>query len=338
LPFAVLSKQKRSAEMAPQLYLATQYGLVTAAWDGTNWRVLNAARADTAFTSVIAREGVVLAGTKGGILRSDDSGQTWQAANTGLTTSHVRWLAYHPAHSDFELAGVEPAGIFISRDGAHTWREAPEVPLLRQKHNWFLPYAPAAGCVRGFAIHGSRLYAAVEVGGVLRSDDNGRSWSLAPGSDGSPNLDGPPEPMIYPDVHSIEVHPTSLDLVYAPTGGGFYTSSDGGATWLCRYSCYVRAVWVDPADSQHLILGPASGVDTGGRIEQSHDGGQSWTPASNGLQTPWRRNMVERFLQVGEQLLAILSNGQLLTASLAALDWKPILPEVPGVNAVACIR
>jgi hypothetical protein len=188
--------------------------------------------------------------------------------------------------------------------------------------------------VRGFAFHGSRVYAAVEVGGVLVSDDRGETWRLAEGSDGNPDLEGPPEPFVYPDVHSLEVHTTSPDLVYAPTGGGFYRSKDGGKTWTLFYDCYCRAVWVDPQDPEHMILGPADGVDRNGRIEESHDGGESWSPASNGLQVPWRRGMVERFYQRGDDLFAVLSNGQLLTASLSTLEWKRVLPNITRVNAI----
>ncbi len=50
--------------------------------------------------------------------RSDDLGRTWQPASTGLTQPYVRWLVYHPEISDFEVAGTEPAGLFVSRDGA----------------------------------------------------------------------------------------------------------------------------------------------------------------------------------------------------------------------------
>ena len=158
---------------------------------------------------------------------------------------------------------------------------------------------------------------------------------MAEGSDGNPDLEGPPEPFIYPDVHSIFVHPFLPDLVFAPTGGGFYRSTDGGKTWKCIYECYCRAVWVDVADSQHLILSPADGVDRNGRIESTNDGGQTWTLASNGLKVPWKRGMVERFTQVGKDLLAVLSDGQLLEAPLKTLEWQRILPEVTGVAAVS---
>lgn len=317
-----------------KMILATEQGILIYEREGENWHESMHSLTDQHVTSVIAREGVILAGTENGVFRSDDEGQTWREASNGLTARHVRWMAFHPDISDLEFAGTEPANIFVSHDGGESWRACEEVAQLRDQYKWSLPYSPEAGCVRGFAFHGSRAYAAVEVGGLLRSDDSGETWGLAEGSDGNPSFEGPPEPFIYPDVHSIEVHPSSQDLVYAPTGGGFYRSNDGGKTWKLFYDCYCRAVQVDPLDGEHIILGPADYVDSNGRIEESHDGGQSWSPASNGLKVPWRRGMVERFFQADDELFAVLSNGQLLSTSLSTLEWHRILPDINNVNAI----
>lgn len=318
----------------PKLILATEQGIAICNREEDNWKESLRALKEYSVTSVIAREGVILAGTQDGIFRSEDEGQSWEETSNGLTARHVRWMAYHPDVSNLEFAGAEPANIFLSNNGGNSWRACPEVVGLRDQFKWSLPYSPEAGCVRGFAFHGSRGYAAVEVGGVLVSNDNGESWGLAEGSDGKPDLEGPPEPFIYPDVHSLEVHPSSPTLVYAPTGGGFYRSRDGGKTWTLFYDCYCRAVWVDSNDPDHIILGPADGVDRNGRIEESHDGGQTWSMASNGLQVPWRRGMVERFFQAEDELFAVLSNGQLMSASLSALEWKRVLPNITGINAI----
>ena len=323
--------------MTTNLLVATNNGLFVGVRQNNSWQIQRQGLMGHNVTSVIAREGVILAGTRDGVFRSDDLGENWDAASEGLTHRIVRWMAYHPDVSDFEFAGTEPAAIFVSHDGAESWRECSEVAQLRDEHGWMLPYSPAAGCIRGFAFNGTRAYAAAEVGGALRSDDGGDTWRLYEGSDGNPDLDGPPEPLIYPDVHSIAVHPSSPDLVFAPTGGGFYRSNDGGKTWRLLYDCYVRAVWLDTKDANHLILGPADNVDSNGRIEESRDGGKTWQPASSGLKVPWRRHMVERFSQIGDDLFAVLSNGQLLSASLATLEWKQILTDVKNVNAITAM-
>jgi photosystem II stability/assembly factor-like uncharacterized protein len=286
----------------------------------------------------MAREGVILAGTTEGIFRSDDGGRSWRQASMGLETRHVRWMAYHPDLSDREFAGTEPAGIFVSHDGAGSWRSCREVAELRDRYRWFLPYSPEAGCVRGFAFHGNRAYAAVEVGGVLRSDDAGENWDLAGGSTGEPIFDVPAAPLVHADVHSVVGHPSSPDLVYAATAEGLYTSGDGGDTWKASHAgSYCRAVWVDPADPDHIVLGPADSVSRkNGRIEESRDGGESWALASGGLDLPWPDRMVERFVQDDGRLFAITNDGRLYETSGETLEWGRILPEVLGINALAC--
>jgi hypothetical protein len=47
--------------------------------------------------------------------------------------------------------------------------------------------------------------------------------------------------------------------------------------------------------------------------------------------------MVERFTQVGNELMAVLSDGELLSATVDVLEWRAILREVSGVNAVTSI-
>ena len=125
------------------------------------------------------------------------------------------------------ISGLHLAGIFISRDGGGIWSPSSEVISLRDRHGWFLPYSPNAGCIRGFAFAESspnrdRVYAAVEVGGVLISDDRGKSWRLAEGSDGKPDIYRDLGTMVHPDVHSIAVHPASSGIVTAPRFRGPY--------------------------------------------------------------------------------------------------------------------
>ncbi len=288
-------------------------------------------------TSVIAREGMILAGTTDGAYRSEDGGQNWSEASDGLVTRHVRWLAYHPEISDCEFAGTEPAGIYVSHDGAASWRGCPEVEELRDRFGWFLPYSPEAGCVRGFAFHGSRVYAAVEVGGVLRSDDAGENWRLAGGSSGQPDFAIPSGSQVHADVHSVSAHQSSPDLVFAATAEGLYRSIDGGDVWsVSHLDSYCRAMWIDPSDPDHIVLSPNDSVSQmNGRIEESSDSGRTWTRRSEGLDLPWPHRTVERFVPIDEELFAITNDGQLYASTAADLRWRQLLPELDGIRAVA---
>lgn len=312
--------------------LATSDGFKACRRSGDGWELSHEALSEEHATCVSARGKLILVGTHDGIHRSEDAGRTWEKPAEGPDITHMRWLLCHPDIDGLAVAGTEPANIYRTEDGGRTWNGSPEVVKLREKGGWYLPYSPEAGCVRGFAAHGSRVYAAVEQGGMLRSDDKGTSWRLVEGSSG--DTESEPPPMIHPDVHSVTVHPDSADLVFAPTGGGFYRSSDGGATWEMLYRCYVRAVWVDPADPDYMVLGPADGVQSNGRIEVTVDGGRTWQRGSDGLDTPWPGNMVDRFARVNDRLLAILADGTVLEADPHELNWQRILTRESSVEAI----
>ena len=124
----------------------------------------------------------------------------------------------------------------------------------------------------------------------------------------------------------------------APTAGGLYYSDDGGVTWENRYPVsYCRALCWDPKDADHMLLGSADWVDRNGRIEETRNRGTTWNPASKGLGVPWQRHMVERFTQAGDDLLAVLSNGEVWISSLEEIAWRRILPEVKDVKAASII-
>lgn len=328
--------QSPPSERRYYLFVASDFGVLVFEQQTEGWIQTRAGLEGKTVTSVATRFGAVLAGTRDGIFRSVDLGQTWWPYDTGLAERHVRWLAYHPDASGRAFAGTEPAMIFISHADEDTWHGCHEVAALRDEHGWYLPYSPEAGCVRAFAFHGSRGYAAVEQGGLLRTDSRGETWRLVGGSDGEPRTPES-ETMIHPDLHSVEVHPSSASTVIAPTGGGLYFSQDGGDRWQLLYRCYCRAVWVDPGRSDHMILGPADGVDRHGRIEETINGGQTWELRMTGLPDAWPNHMVERFLQVENELMAVLSNGQLIVTSLDALVWQELISPVQEVNAVAAL-
>lgn len=311
--------------MAADVFLATESGVYKLEKNDNRWSQTGHYLVDQDITCLAVSGAKILAGTRSGIYRSTDSAASWQKPDDSTMGLHLRWLAFHNESRYSAFAGTEPAAIYVSNDNGGVWQERPEVGRLRDKHGWFLPYSDGAGCVRGFAFHEQRIYAAVEVGGVLRSDNGGVLWQLALGSSGNPSLSGGQGTgMIHPDVHSIYTHPSSTDLVCASTGGGFYLSSDGGQNWELLYDCYCRAAWWDPDNPDHLLLGPADGVDRMGRIEESRDRGKIWIPASEGMITPWTRHMVERFVPSNGEIFAVLSNGELWVSHGNSFIWTQV--------------
>ncbi len=323
--------------MPDPILIATDQGVTISKLENGGLVLVQLALEGVDVTSIVRVNGAILAGTRAGIHRSTDGGITWGTADEGLSIPHVRWLSAHPDRPGFAFAGTEPAGIFVSTDSGQTWTARPEVEALRDTHGWWLPYSPEAGCVRGFAFHGDRGYAAVEVGGLLRTDDQGATWDLARGSSGDPQFIEPAPGHIHADVHSVEVHPTSPDLVFAATNAGLYRSRDGGVTWLrINPDGYTRAVRLDPDDPDHIISGPAASVGRGGRIVESRDGGETWQPHTNGLDAPWRKTMVERFCQASaDHLLAVLDDGQVRILDFRTGIWQTTFENEGEVRAIA---
>jgi photosystem II stability/assembly factor-like uncharacterized protein len=320
--------------MNTKLIIATARGIQIAQEDGSTWKKTHNDLIQHAFTAAARQGHSILAGASDGLFVSLNDGQSWQAVEDGLSHPHIRALQFLPDDAGVALAGTEPASIFRSRDGGLSWQECPEVAQLRDKYNWSLPYSPRAGCIRDFAVHGQRAYAAVEQGGLLRSDDNGRSWHLMDPEENE-SLVASHQPWIHPDVHSVHIHPSSADQVFAPTGGGLYYSTSGGRSWSHLHPHYCRAIWVDPNRPATMILGSADGPDRNGRIEVSRNGGDTWDLAMDGLEIGWPNNMVEQFLQIDNQLLAVLSNGALISTTLDTLEWRSIRAPLTNVRAVS---
>ncbi len=282
------------------------------------------------------REGdalTLLAGSYGnGMYRSADGGDTWSRADMGLTASAFRCIGPDPLHPGTLVAGTEPARLFRSADGGRTWQEMAGVTEIAGYEEWFLPYSPRAGAVRNvFAPCGSdgRLFASVEVGGLLRSEDGGETWVC--------------DPVIEDDdIHFITGHPDDADLLYAALGyaalphrrredgvrrfGGIARSRDGGATWEKLETDYTRAVLIPPSRPDLLLAAPAPQVGRNGRIVVSSDGGDHWEPADGGLETPMP-DMVELFVPAPDGTVwAVCSGGRLLHATPGEWHWHSAFP------------
>jgi len=218
------------------------------------------------------------AATRGGVCQSTDRGDHWALKRTGFpamqtwdVTAPIAAVAVDPSDTSHVLAGVgEPrlgkmkqglrGGIYVSTDGAESWRfiESPaELTAAQVFSIVFAPAAPktvlaatdagifrsedggetwvksSAGFPGGYAMeiaadaHPGVFYATfadpeAKVGGVARSDDFGQSWRVVR-EERERNW----------DYWRIVADPSRPNTVYASVraGGGIYQSADGGATW-----------------------------------------------------------------------------------------------------------
>ncbi|HWP45292.1 MAG TPA: hypothetical protein VNO14_18765, partial [Blastocatellia bacterium] len=100
-----------------------------------------------------------------------------------------------------------------------------------------------------------------ERSGVWRSDDKGKTWRIMSNNNN--------RPMYY---SQIRIDPKNDQIVYT-MGAPFYKSTDGGKTFqTVEGIAHVdhHALWINPNNTNHLILGNDGGLDV------SYDQGATW--------------------------------------------------------------
>lgn len=236
--------------------------------------------------------GVAWCGTRSGVLRSDDGGATWRAS--GLDGRSIMALAVSPAGDHVVWAGTEPSEVWrfdpvaIAGDehGADRWERTGELEMLPSSSEWAFPPRPDTHHVRWIACHPrepGRLWAAIEAGALISTDDGGRSWrDRVPG--------GPF------DTHELAIHPAAPDTLRVAAGDGYYESRDGGLAWSAPRDGlevrYLRSVAIDPERPDVVVVSGASGPRStyvagraDGRVYRREDGGP-WERVADGWPDP----------------------------------------------------
>lgn len=135
-----------------------------------------------------------------------------------------------------------------------------------------------------------RIYLAIDVAGIIRSEDCGESWR-----NDNPGLHGLANGSY--SAGDIAVDSRNSDLLYASWGrefqpwSGIIRSTDRGRSWrmvstqICGYGeggqtrkTGDTGILIDPADSEHLYAIDNKHDKGAGGLWESRDGGVNWTP------------------------------------------------------------
>ncbi|HEX7970014.1 MAG TPA: sialidase family protein [Stellaceae bacterium] len=234
------------------------------------------------------------------VWKSTDLGASWTHSSEGLAYE----AGAEPIKSVWSVApaagtlyaGVEPAGLFRSDDGARSWRHIAGLRNHPSRPKW----QPGGG---GLILHSlvphpsdaRQLWVAISTAGVFHTADGGETWEARNRGTRADYL--PPQER-YPEygqcVHCLVMAPGKPDRLYQQNHCGMYRSDDGGRRWESIEaglpSTFGFPAAVHPRDPATLYLLPLNG-DIAGRyvpdakaaVWRTRDAGASWEALREGL-------------------------------------------------------
>jgi len=294
--------------------------------------------------------GVLYAGTQDGVYRTADGGERWERLGFPDRGAVVWSLAFHPTRAGVMYAGVAPIAVYRSEDDGDSWQR--------------LPGAKSPGhCEMGFPARVTRIvadparpdtvYAALEVSGVIRSDDGGETWkdlsaplirlADAPHLKSRIGSDLDAEGML--DSHAFAVSAAAPGSAFLAVRMGLFRTDDRGASWrdmeIGRFSplTYCRDVIVSPHDPRVLFAClSVSSRGNDGSLWRSDDVGLSWRRFDHGVKAHATMMAVAAHPRDPARIGCVSRCGEVFGTDDAGASWREYrLPEgVEDVYAVAC--
>ncbi len=290
------------------------------------------------------------------VWKSTDLGHSWSHSSEGLAyaagETPIKTVWSVAAGPGGLYAGVEPAGLFRSRDGGQTWRHIAGLRDHPSRPHWnpggaglilhsLVPHPSDAG----------KLWVGISAAGVFHTADGGETWE--PRNRGT-RADYNPEDQRYPEfgqcVHCVVLAPGGAERLYQQNHCGMYRSDDGGRHWdsieAGLPSSFGFPAAAHPRDPETLFLLPLNG-DIAGRyvpdgkaaVWRTRDGGRSWQDLRDGLPQG------NAFIGVLRQAMAVdpltpagvyfgSSSGSLYASPDEGESWTCLAQHLPAISSV----
>jgi photosystem II stability/assembly factor-like uncharacterized protein len=258
-----------------------------------------------------------------GLFYTENAGARWKRAEPN-TPRMMLFSAL--ALNGGVMVGTIPSAVYRSKNGG--WEELEGVRLNSANANFppspelqsrarYLAYDPVAP---------SRLYAGIEVGGMLISDDGGHSWQ--PANEGLTDM----------DIHEVLASKASPGVVYLACGEACFRSLDRAAHWEnISPKSHDYGISVAEDKSGVVYAGCAKGRPNNwlreegavAAIFRSSDKGKSWEKINDNL-----RGGVMNMCPApdGNGMIAGTSDGSLLLIDDAGV--REIVSGLPFVTSV----
>ncbi len=331
-----------SPSLSTQILVGTCEGVATIQRTGSDWRIAHRAVNDKHISAIMKEpeSGLIFAGVfRGGVIASADEGKTWEARNNGMSQNNVYSLNAKRMNGKVRVfAGTEPAHLFVSDDLGLEWRELPNLRSVPSVSKWSFPAPPHIGHVKHINFdpeNPNTIYASIEVGGLLRSNDGGESWEEFPS--------------LYEDVHRLMIHPAEPKFLYAVTGRGLYISPERGAVWEQwtrredEIGGYPDGFVFRPSDPKLLLMTAAHDAPgtwrtthfAGARISRSKDGGRTWEILQNGLPDRLQASIEAFCLEeagADTAIYAATTAGEIICSEDLGESWKVIVKGLAPIS------
>jgi photosystem II stability/assembly factor-like uncharacterized protein len=272
---------------------------------------------------------VLYLGSDQGLFRSDDAADHWSRVESPLNGLQIWSILLLPAAPEVLVVGTCPPRLFRSGDGGRTWSEP--AARMHQECPRIMHNRVTALCAHPG--DPETVWAGVEIDGVYRSRDAGRSW-LAVGTGLSSR-----------DIHALAVVPGAHDRparLVATTNNDVNVSLDEGDTWQPLHLpkvlplAYFRGLAQHAGQPDVLLLGNGDGPPgTTGLVARSSDGGATWQPAP----MPGRANSTLWNFAVNPAdpvlIYASSVSGEVYRSGDGGASWQKLTREFGEIRALA---